>query len=153
MAKKYKRWDGKPGSVPMEPLEVEWKTPEDLYTWAKEVLGFEKDKARQILKSAGFDTFSATSWWTYVSVLKMYSVDEIAKTEYPIDGCPICKAPVKRNSARDNMFGVKWAWACTEDRFHFIYHRVKMLYEIPDKNDNEQHAAAGLEDIASVPAS
>jgi hypothetical protein len=102
------------------------KSPQLLYDWAEYHFNFSKEKVRLIMSAHNLTHFKPDSWWTYTELVRQTWEDEQAKNEYPED-CPICGAPTERNRGRDGLFGMKYGWMCTANRFHFMQERVNAL--------------------------
>lgn len=152
-----KWWQGSTHSTdPVEPpesYEASPKTPQLLFDWAEYHFNFSKERVKKILATHNLTHFKADAWWTYTELIRMEWQDEQARTEFP-EVCPICGAPVERDRGRDGLFGVKYGWLCTADRYHFMQERVNHLrtqqYADSITNTNKPSAPERPEDNTTI---
>lgn len=125
-----KWWQGSTHSTdkvePPESYEATPKSPQLLFDWAEYHFNFSKERVKKIMSQHNLTHFKVESWWTYTELIRQAWEDEQAQNSFP-EHCPICGAPVERDRGRDGLFGVKYGWLCTADRFHFMKERVNVL--------------------------
>jgi hypothetical protein len=125
-----KWWQGSTHSTdkvePPESYEASPKTPQLLFDWAEYHFNFSKEKVRKVMNANGLTHFKPDAWWTYTELIRNTWEDEQAAAQFP-EFCPICGAATERDRSRDGLFGVKYGWLCTADRFHFMQERVNAL--------------------------
>jgi hypothetical protein len=125
-----KWWQGSTHSTdPVEPpesYEATPKSPQLLFDWAEYHFNFSKERVKKVMAAHNLTHFKADAWWTYTELIRQEWEDEQAQSSFP-EHCPICSAPVERYRGYDGLFGVKFGWLCTENRFHFMQERVNVL--------------------------
>lgn len=115
---------------------------EKLLAWAAS-LGFTETDVRGIMLAHDVTTFSIDSYSFYVGIIRMAWEEKTAQA-FLDDNCPVCGAMIRRDKQRDNRFGARWGWRCSESRFHFIEFQVNKIrekqiaYGSQDRDTDEQ---------------